>query len=776
MRITENRARVERIDSQKVSAMRRRTFMGSLVGGSLVAASWNSRSLVAQQKGFEALPDSTAGEDVFAYISRLAGRFDQRLYLRILGAANEFKEGDAIVGVAAADAASRTTARRLLANTRLADIVAHSPWTDELSKRIEPAAKPSDQFHTLGELKQFLLTKSETEIHAVKSSLSSDAIACVVKLMTNEELTAIGAKLFNPLPGSNIGARGYLGARIQPNSPTDNLDDIRWQVFNAFAFAVGDVLIGTNPVSSDVASVASVELALQEILKTFEIADAMPHCVLAHIDVQSQAEALHPGSTELWFQSIAGNDSANATFDISVDKMMKHARSRTHGKYGLYFETGQGADFTNGHAHGMDMVIHESRKYGFARAMTDAVRKARIDAGLSADAWVHVNDVAGFIGPEVFRTKEQLVRCCLEDIVMGKLHGLTIGLDVCSTLHMDVTLDDLDWCLDQVAPACPAYLMALPTKIDPMLGYLTTGFQDHVRLREKFGFRVNDRMWQFFQSLKVIDNNGKPTEHFGDPNWVYLQYQRRKGDTRNDEQILTESHQKISEIRARGVFIAEGHGRNLWDLSDKLSSEIGTIYSDAKKCIWREWDEAFVNQLPNVIRLETRSANREDYILHPVSGEQLSDRSSDAIRTLRNTAAQPFNCVIVVSEGLNALAAMDDGQLMPLVAGLREALKSTKYQLAPELLQVNSGRVRAGYRIGELLFQGIDGVRTIIHIIGERPGSGHHTLSVYITSADGSKWSIPDAVDHNITRVVSGIATTALLPELAVKECVKILV
>ncbi len=52
---------------------------------------------------------------------------------------------------------------------------------------------------------------------------------------------------------------------------------------------------------------------------------------------------------------------------------------------------------------------------------------------------------------------------------MGKLHGLTIGLDVCSTLHMDVTLDDLDWCLEQVMPANPAYLMALPTKNDPML-------------------------------------------------------------------------------------------------------------------------------------------------------------------------------------------------------------------------------------------------------------------------------------------------------------------
>ncbi len=359
---------------------------------------------------------------------------------------------------------------------------------------------------------------------------------------------------------------------------------------------------------------------------------------------------------------------------------------------------------------------------------------------------------------------------------MGKLHGLTIGLDVCSTLHMDVTLDDLDWCLDQVTPACPAYLMALPTKIDPMLGYLTTGFQDHVRLREKFGLRVNDRMWEFFKTLRVIDEAGKPTEHFGDPTWVYLQYQKGKGDQRNDQTIIAEGRRQLEAVRSRGVFVATGHGVRSWDLDEKLDRDIRSIYSDAKKCIWREWEDGFVNQLPDVIRLESRAAHREDYILHPTSGEQLSDRSQAAVRNLRNSATSPFNCVIVVSEGLNALAAMDDGQLMPLVSGLRKALSGTKHVVAAPLLVLNSGRVRAGYRIGELLFQGIDGQRTIIHIIGERPGSGHHTLSVYITTADGSQWSIPNAVDHNITRVVSGIATTALLPELGVKECFKILV
>ena len=79
--------------------------------------------------------------------------------------------------------------------------------------------------------------------------------------MGNEDLIAIGAKVFNPLPGSRIGARGYLGARIQPNSPTDNVDDIRWQVFDGWAYAVGDVVLGTNPVSSEPRTAAGARSA-----------------------------------------------------------------------------------------------------------------------------------------------------------------------------------------------------------------------------------------------------------------------------------------------------------------------------------------------------------------------------------------------------------------------------------------------------------------------------------------------------------------------------------
>ena len=754
----------------------RREFFRSSAG---TAALMPLSGLVVNgQTSAETIGRPQPGEDIFGWVRRTHGTDDATRVNQVLGAANEFKEGDGIVGVAAADAASRRHARQMLASTKLEQIDQHQLIEDQLAKFIQAAVDVTVQAGlsswTLGELKAFLLKSSEVEIRDIMPGLSSAVIGCVVKLMSNDQLKQIGQTVFNALPGSQIGARGYLGARIQPNSPTDNVDDIRWQVLDAWSYAVGDVLVGTNPVSSEAKSVAEVERTLQELLVTFGIEELMPHCVLSHIDVQAQVEEQYPGSTELWFQSIAGTDAANGTFDISVDKMRRYASQRT-GQYGLYFETGQGADFTNGHAHGFDMVLHESRKYGMARALTLDVANAQRQKGRKVAPWVHLNDVAGFIGPEVFRTKEQLVRCCLEDIVMGKLHGLCLGLDVCSTLHMDVSLDELDWCLDEILPACPAYLMALPTKIDPMLGYLTTGFQDHVRLRDRFGCRVNDGMWRFFQTLGVVDADGSPGRHFGNPLQVFLQYRRKQGDVRSDDAILMEGRRQLNAVRSRGVFIAAGHGEAPHQIAPQLKEEIDRIYGDAKQSIRAELTEDFIASVPDGILIETESENRDDYILHPESGERPTRKSNTILQQLRGRHAAQFDVQIVISDGLNALSIMDPGHLKPFLKRLRAGLRENGFRVAPENLLVTSGRVRAGYRAGEILFGKLTGRRAILHVIGERPGTGHHTFSTYMTAATGVTWGRQGEVDHNITKVVSGIAATALKPETGASSVVRIL-
>ncbi|HEX8700137.1 MAG TPA: ethanolamine ammonia-lyase subunit EutB [Myxococcaceae bacterium] len=763
--------------------MRRRTFMSSLMLGAsaLAVGCGDDKKPPTEPPAGVYVPEVKQGEDLFEYMERTRGGFDQTLYNQLVGAANPYKEGDEAAKLAAADEVSRTNARTLLSNTTIGELRAHPFFDDGLYQLIEQGVDSAQAAQvagmTMGELKRFLLDKSEAEIKAMMGGLSSDVIGCVVKLMTNEELIAVGSKVFNPLPGSKLGAKGYLGARIQPNSPTDNVDDIRWQVFDGWAYGVGDVVLGTNPVSSDVNSVAAVHLALKDVLVTFGLEQVFPHCVLAHIDIQAEVETLNPGSTALWFQSLGSTEGANKTFDVTIPKMLDHAAKRT-GQYGLYFETGQGADATNGHGNGFDMVVHESRKYGFARVLKEKVAAAQLGAGKPAQPWVHLNDVAGFIGPEVFRSKEQLVRCCLEDIVMGKLHGLMIGLDVCSTLHMEVTLDDLDWCLDQIMPANPGYLMALPTKNDPMLSYLTTAFQDHVRIRNKFGYKVEDRMWQFFQQLGVVDAQGNPGPHFGDPTWVYLQYRRRKGDTRPDADILAEARAQITEVDKRGVFIAEGHGTNTWDLNPQLDSRVRFLYEDAKASIFAELPATFAATLTQPVAVATESKDREDYILHPPTGELLSADALTRVRALRDSHAGRYDVQIVISDGLNALALTDEGHLAPYLQRVRTELEAAGFKVAPEHLVVTGGRVRAGYRIGETLFGSLgdrNSRRAILHVIGERPGSGHRAYSVYITAPNVETWAQQGMVDHNITRVVSGIADTALLPTAAAVETVNIL-
>jgi ethanolamine ammonia-lyase large subunit len=372
--------------------------------------------------------------------------------------------------------------------------------------------------------------------------------------------------------------------------------------------------------------------------------------------------------------------------------------------------------------------------------------------------------VAGFIGPEVFRTREQLVRCCLEDLVMGKLHGLTIGLDICATLHMDLTLDDLDWCQAQLAPAQPAYLMALSTKIDPMLGYLSTGVQDHVRLREAFGFRVNDPMWAFFQRLGVIGQDGQPTARFGDPLWVHLQFQKAKGDPRPVAEILAEGRASMLAVRERGVFLAHGHGPGPADLEPELEREIRGLYADAKRSIWTELEPGFLGSLPGFLRLRTRSWDREDYLLHPETGEQLLEAALADLARERERQGGRFDAQLVVSDGLNAQAIADPGHLTPCLAALTKGLEAAGYRVAPTPILILSGRVRAGYQVGEQLFGGLAGPRVLLHLIGERPGSGHHTFSIYLTKADGQIWGTPGRIDHSLTRVVSGLALTARDP------------
>ena len=141
------------------------------------------------------------GEDIFSYIQRTNGAFNNTLYKQILGAANEFKEGDQSLQIAAADEASRINARDLLGNTKLGDLNKNIVYEDEILHLIQQSTVQNQTIDnwTFKEFKNFLLTETEEKIKGIMPSLSSDVIACLVKLLSNEELIILSKKIFNPL-------------------------------------------------------------------------------------------------------------------------------------------------------------------------------------------------------------------------------------------------------------------------------------------------------------------------------------------------------------------------------------------------------------------------------------------------------------------------------------------------------------------------------------------------------------------------------------------------
>jgi ethanolamine ammonia-lyase small subunit len=84
---------------------------------------------------------------------------------------------------------------------------------------------------------------------------------------------------------------------------------------------------------------------------------------------------------------------------------------------------------------------------------------------------------------------------------------------------------------------------------------------------------------------------------------------------------------------------------------------------------------------------------------------------------------------------------------------------------------IQNGRVRAGYHAGQIVDAG-----TVVHFIGERPGTGLDTLSAYLTwgrAADGSsRWSA--SLDHSATTAVCGIHREGKPPPEAVAEIARL--
>jgi ethanolamine ammonia-lyase large subunit len=677
----------------------------------------------------------------------------------IFARANEFKEGDLLVG-GTGDDVIRKDAKIEIAAMKIGDIAnlvfVEDAVSEALFRSTNRRLLNEISSLTIGEVKAILTGRTcSSWVRRYSDGLQSEVIAALVKTMSNDELSQVSRSLCNILPDKTshgpvvVGSAQHFGSRIQPNSPGDSEDEILLSVLEGLTYGCGDVIIGLNPASDDIDTIVWTEQLLQRIVERLHLPTR--YCVLSDMVKQTAARALT--KVDVGFQSLAGTSKALVgMLGLDVEGLVELSK----GFDGLYFETGQGSEVTNRSAEGVDMVTLESRCYGLARHVRQQCQ----------GKWMIVNDVAGFIGPEVFRTGRQLMRACLEDAVMAKLHGITMGLDVCSTFHMGISPSELQSLTKSiVSAAAPSYLMAVAGNADPMLGYLTTSYRDHPRLRGAVNRDISTAMQVQLTAIGALDAEGSATGTAERTASLFARYMKEGGDTRSIDELTAEGLKKIAALQEKGCDLGYGFGT---DYSEPLSvsNRLEFLYRHARRALYSTLDAAVIRDCcPQHIDIVTNSADREDYLAHPASGEQINEASTTALIRLFSGRTVTPQIQFVISDGLNADAVNEN--LRSMLPRLRRSLLEAGFHTATIDVVIKNGRVRAGYHVAQILAPEV-----LIHFIGERPGTGLNQLSAYLTYGNdvvgNARWS-PE-MDHAMTTAICSIHPSGKTIETAIDD------
>ena len=142
--------------------------------------------------------------------------------------------------------------------------------------------------------------------------------------------------------------------------------------------------------------------------------------------------------------------------------------------------------------------------------------------------------------------------------------------------------------------------------------------------------------------------------------------------------------------------------------------------------------------------LHSAATDRNTYLQRPDLGRKLSDTSAQALRDYAAAHPGGVDLVIVVADGLSALAV--HRHTLPFLARFEEQMNGDSWTVAPVVL-VEQGRVAVADEIGELL-----GAKMTVILIGERPGlSSPDSLGLYFTY--NPKIGLTDAYRNCISNV-----------------------
>ncbi|WEK34332.1 MAG: ethanolamine ammonia-lyase subunit EutB [Candidatus Pseudobacter hemicellulosilyticus] len=424
----------------------------------------------------------------------------------LLARASPYRSGDALAGLSAGSYEERVAAQMALADVPLRHFLQDAiiPYEkDEVTRLIidthDAAAFAPVAHLTVGELRDWLLSEQAdtATLTSLASGLTPEMAAAVSKLMRNQDLISVAAKIQVVTRFRNtLGLPKRLAVRLQPNHNTDDPKGIAASIIDGLLYGSGDAVIGINPATDSPAVVAGLLHLIDQLRQQFQI--PTQSCVLCHVTTTLQLMDKAP--VDLVFQSIGGTEKTNKSFGVSLDLLQEAhtaALSLQRGTLGnnvMYFETGQGSSLSANAHEGVDQQTCEARAYAVARHFDPLL----------------VNTVVGFIGPEYLYDGKQITRAALEDHFCGKLMGLPMGVDCCYTNHAAADQDDMDNLLTLLGVAGCNYIMGVPGADDIMLNYQSTSFHDALYIRQVLGLRPAPEFEEWLLRQGLINSNGQP--------------------------------------------------------------------------------------------------------------------------------------------------------------------------------------------------------------------------------------------------------------------------
>lgn len=126
------------------------------------------------------------------------------------------------------------------------------------------------------------------------------------------------------------------------------------------------------------------------------------------------------------------------------------------------------------------------------------------------------------------------------------------------------------------------------------------------------------------------------------------------------------------------------------------------------------------------LQLHSAAKDRHTYLQRPDLGRKLSEDSTDLLRKYRASTEDEYDLVIVVADGLSALAIQR--HTLPFLKRLKDDVAAQGWKVAPISI-VQQGRVAVADEVGELM-----AAKMSLILIGERPGlSSPDSLGLYFT-------------------------------------------